>query len=308
MSDLVKQKKRKEYIKRNIPLLLMSAPCFIALFCFDYMPMFGLVMAFQNFTYRDGILGSAFVGLKNFEYIFGSGEIYRTLGNTMGYHLAMTVSITGGAIFLAIMLFMVRGKKTQNFFNTMTVTPYLVSYTVIAYIVFILLSNTGLINNALRKMGQNPIAWYTEASVWPYILVAVNMWFGVGIKAVYYFASLQSIDKALFEAAELDGANRWHTVWNIMLPSIAPTICIFLILDLGNLLASNFSLYYAVPMDSTALYSVTDVLSTYTYRGLIGGSVSTTTALGLFTGTVTTTATLLVNWVVKKISPESSLL
>ncbi len=307
MHDLRAKIRRQEYIKKNIPLLLMALPCYIGLLCFYYLPMGGLVMAFQDFTYRKGIFGSEFIGLENFEYIFSNGEIFRTLGNTVFYHIAMTAAVTLSAIVLAVLLYFVRSKRAQSVFNTVTVIPYMVSYTIIAYIVYILLSNKGLVNNALVAMGLERIAWYVTAEYWPYILITVNVWFGTGIKAVYYYASLKAIDESLFEAAELDGASRWNKIWNVMLPAIAPTICIFLILDMGNLLASDFALYHSVPMDSSALYSATDVLATYTYRGLTSGNIGTTTALGMFTGVVTTVATLTVNLVVKKISPENSL-
>ncbi len=300
--------KRKEYIKKNIPLILMAAPCMIYLFAFHYFPMFGLTTAFQDFTYRQGILNSPFVGFENFRFIFQSGEIVKTLGNTILYHLMFTVSITSLGILLGILLYYIQGKKAQRFFQKAVVMPYMVSYTVIAYIVFILLSNDkGLVNMLLGAFGVEPIAWYNTPGYWPVILLISNTWFGVGIKSVYYYASLMAIDQSLFEAAKLDGAKKRHEIFNIMLPSILPTVCVFLILDLGNILGTNFALFYSVPMDSSALYSVTDVLSTYTYRGLMNAEIGTTTALGLFTGVVTTTMTLLVNLVVKKISPENSL-
>lgn len=295
--------------KKSIPLMFMVLPGVLSLIAFNYVPMFGLVLAFKDFNYRDGILGSPWVGMANFKYIFSSGEIARTIGNTILYHLAFNITITLGAIVLSCMLYFIKQKRATDFFQQATVIPNLVSYTVIAFIVNILLSNErGLVNSLLNAMGKESISWYTSPQYWPVILVLVNMWFGIGVKAIYYYASLMAIDNSLFEAADLDGASRWVKVHKIMLPSIAPTIAIFLIMDLGHILTTNFSLFYSVPMDSSALYSVTDVLSTYQYRGLIFGDIGTTTALGLFTGIVTTVATLSVNGVVKKISPENSLL
>ena len=138
-------------------------------------------------------------------------------------------------------------------------------------------------------------------------MLTVQVWFGAGIKSIYYYASLMGIDESLFEAADLDGATRWNKICNIMLPSITPVISMFLITDLGKLLESNFSMFYSIPMNSSALYKATDVLSTYTYRGLVTGNIGTTTALGLFTGVVTALGTLAVNGVVRKISPENAL-
>ena len=301
--------KRKEYIKQNIPITLMALPAMLLLFAFSYLPMFGLVLSFKEYSFRQGVFGSPWVGFKNFAYIFNSGEISRTIGNTIGYHLGTTVTVTLCGLLLSVLLYFIHSRRSANFFQKTVIIPYMVSYTVIAYIVYILLKNNGgLVNSMLQSFGAENISWYTEPRFWPFIIILVQIWFGSGVKSVYYYAALMSIDEALFEAADLDGAKRYHKVFSIMLPSIAPTICIFLILDLGNILSSNLALFYSVPMDSSALYPVTDVLATYTYRGLLTGDIGTTTALGLFTGVVTTVATLLVNAVVKKISPENALL
>lgn len=301
--------KRKEYIKQNIPITLMALPAMLLLLAFYYLPMFGLVLSFKEYSFRQGVFGSPWVGLKNFAYIFNSGEIARTIGNTIGYHLGTTITVTLSGLLLSVLLYFIRSRRAANLFQKTVIIPYMVSYTVIAYIVYILLKNNGgLVNSMLQSFGAESLSWYTEPKYWPFIIILVQIWFGAGVKSVYYYAALMSIDESLFEAADLDGAKRHHKVFSIMLPSIAPTICIFLILDLGNILASNLALFYSVPMDSSALYPVTDVLATYTYRGLVTGDIGTTTALGLFTGVVTTVATLLVNAVVRKISPENALL
>lgn len=301
--------KRRALLKQNVPLILMSLPAFIFLIMFSYVPMFGLVLAFKDYTYRDGIFDSPWVGFDNFKYIFSSGEITRTIGNTILYHIATTVLMLVVSLTLAILLYFIRSPRKAKLYQKNIIIPYLVSYVIISYIVNIFLSSEyGLVNKFLESIGKAPVSWYTKPSVWPFILLGVMIWFGAGIKSIYYYGSLMAIDDSLLEAADLDGASRWVKIKDIMIPSIAPTICIFLILDLGKLLESNFSLFYSVPMDSAALYKVTDVLSTYTYRGLMNADIGTTTALGLFTGLVTTIATLLVNAVVKKVDPKSSLL
>ncbi len=300
---------KQALIRRNLTYLLMAAPALIVLVMFNYVPMFGLVLAFKNFTYRRGIFGSEWAGLANFKYIFGSGEIGVTLRNTILYHVAFTVTITCTAIALSILLFFVKSKKAANIYQRLANLPYMVSYTVIAYIIYILLkSNGGLINRLIESFGGEAVAWYTEPKVWPFIIVLANLWFGAGIKMIYYYSAFMAVDESIFEAADMDGAKWYHKVFKIMLPSIAPTVCILLIMDLGNLLASNFSLFYSVTMDSSALYSVTDVLSTYEYRGLTMGNIGTTTALGLFTSVVQVVATLSINGIVRKIDPDSALL
>lgn len=287
----------------------MSIPAFVFLIMFSYVPMFGLIIGFKDYTYRDGIFGSRWVGLENFKYIFSSGEIARTLGNTIMYHFASVFLMLVSSLVLAIMLYFINSPRKSKFYQRNIIIPYLVSYVIISYIVNIFLSSEyGIVNNWLVSMGKDPISWYTTPAVWPFILMGVQVWFGAGIKSIYYYGSLMAIDSSMIEAADLDGASRWRKIRSILIPSILPTICIFLILDLGKILESSFELFYTVPMDSSALYKVTDVLSTYTYRGLMNADIGTTTALGLFTGVVTTIATLVVNAVVKKLDPDSSLL
>ena len=300
---------KKKLFKRNIPLILMSIPAFVFLIMFSYVPMFGLIIGFKDYTYRDGIFGSRWVGLENFKYIFSSGEIARTLGNTIMYHFASTFLMLVSSLVLAIMLYFINSPRKSKFYQRNIIIPYLVSYVIISYIVNIFLSSEyGIVNNWLVSMGKDPISWYTTPAVWPFILMGVQVWFGAGIKSIYYYGSLMAIDSSMIEAADLDGASRWRKIRSILIPSILPTICIFLILDLGKILESSFELFYTVPLNSSALYKVTDVLATYTYRGLMNADIGTTTALGLFTGVVTTIATLVVNAVVKKLDPDSSLL
>lgn len=301
--------KKNIIFKKDMPLIIMALPALIILFLFNYVPMFGTVMAFKDFTPREGIWGSPWVGLDNFKYIFSSGDIAVSIRNTMLYNLAFQVTIPVCALLISIMLFFVKSKKLANAYQSVTIFPYMVSYTVIGYILYIMFKSTGgLLNTMLETMGVEGVAWYTEPKYWPFILVIANIWFGAGVKAVYYYSAFMAIDESLFEAADMDGAKLHHKIFKIMIPSIAPTICIFLISDLGHILQSNFSLYYSLTLDSSALYSVTDVLSTYQYRGLTMGSIGTTTALGLFVNIVTVVVTLSVNGIVKKINPDNALL
>lgn len=304
-----KKRNKRDIFKRNLPLCLMAAPAMIVLIMFQYVPMFGTVLAFKDFSYRRGIWGSEWVGLDNFKYIFGSGEIAITFRNTIFYHLAFTVTITSVGLLLGILLYFVKSKKLSKFYQGAITIPYFVSYTVMAYILFIFLrADGGVLNSLIEQFGGDTIAWYTEPKFWPLIIVFAQMWFGGGIKSIYYYSAFMAIDASLFEAADMDGAKWYHKVFKIMLPSIAPTICIFLIMDVGNILHTDFTLFYSLTMDSSALYSVTDVLSTYEYRGLTMGNIGTTTALGLFTSVVQVICTLSVNKIVKKINPDNALL
>ena len=297
----------KELLKRNMPLILMALPAVVLMFLFVYVPKFGLILAFKDYSYQEGIFGSPWIGLENFRYIFSSGEIWRAIRNTVGYHFAHTFVIQSLAIIIAVMLYMVSKKASKRYQFVITM-PYLASMNIIAAVVYIFLSyDNGIVNLILEALGKDAGAWYTKPEIWPFVLVFVNAWFGAGIKSIYYYSIFMGIDKALFEAVDVDGGTWRHKITHIMLPSIIPILCLFLITDLGNLLASNFALYHAVPMDSSALYSVTDVLSTYEYRGLTMGNIGTTTALGFFTGVVQLISIQFFNGIVRKISPENSL-
>lgn len=295
----------------NWPLALMAAPAVILLITFNYIPMFGLVLAFKDYTYQGGIWGSDWagaMGLDNFKYIFSSGEISVTLRNTILYHIAFSLTVLGAGIILGILLYWVQSKKLSRIYQGAIQLPYLTSFAVMGCILYMLLKmKGGLFNTLIEQMGGEAIAWYTEPKYWPLILILVNLWFGGGIKSIYFYSAFMSIDNSLFEAADMDGAKWYHKVFNIMLPGIAPTICILLITDLGALLSANFSLFYSLTQDSSALYSVTDVISTYEYRGLTMGNYGTTAALGLFTSVVQVVATLSINKIVKIINPENAM-
>ena len=303
---------KRELIKRNIPLLMMATPAVILMIMFNYIPMFGTVLAFKNYSVRKGIWGSDWAGefgLDNFKYIFRSGEIAVTIRNTILYHLAFTITVMASGILLGILLYWVKSKRLARFYQETIQLPYLTSFAVMGCVVYILLkADGGLLNTFIEQTGGNAIAWYTEPKYWPLIIILVNLWFGAGIKSIYFYSAFLSIDKSLFEAGDMDGARWYHKIFNIMLPSIAPTICILLITDLGQIMSANFSLFYSLTMDSSSLYSVTDVISTYEYRGLTMGNFGTTAALGLFTSIVTVICTLSINKVVKKINPDNALI
>ena len=292
-----KRKQLSNNVRKNIPLILMSAPAVIILIMFKYVPMFGTVLAFKNYTYRDGIWGSAWA------------EILVTLRNTVCYHLVFDTLILLCGIMLGIMLYFIKSKRAARVYQQLIQIPYLTSFAIMGSIVYIFLrADGGVMNTWLDSMGMEAISWYTTPKYWPFILCLVNTWFGAGIKSIYFYSALLGIDQSLFEAADLDGAKWYHKVFDIMLPSIAPTICIMLIMQMGNMLASTFALFYSVTMDSSALYSVTDVISTYEYRGLQLGNIGTTAALGLFTSVVNVIGTLSVNKIVKKINPDYAMM
>lgn len=301
-----KKLSRKEHLKKQSMLIFMALPAVILLFCFTYMPKFGIILAFQDYNYQDGF-ASPFVGLDNFKYIFSSGEVWRAARNTVLYNLANIIIIHTLAIVAAIMLYMVNKKASKRYQFIITI-PYLASMAVIVAIVYLFLRyDGGLVNNLLEMAGKKPVAWYLEPKIWPFVLVFVNAWFGAGIKSIYFYSIFMGVDSGLFEAIDIDGGKWRHKIRYIMLPEIVPILCLFLIQSLGTLLHGGFELYYAVPMDSSALYSVTETLGTYEYHGLTMGNIGTTTAVGVVVGVLNMIGLHTVNSIVKKVSPDNSM-
>lgn len=295
--------------KQSIPYILLSLPAIIYLAIFSYWPMFGIVLAFKDYKIAHGILGSKWVGLKNFEYFFNSNDLVRVLRNTILYNLVflLVIGLFFG-MFFALILYEIRSKFFNKLYQTAMLLPFFLSYVIITAVSYMFLSpSSGFLNSALEFFGANPVKWYNEPAYWPFILVFVESWKQAGFASLYFYAALLSIDTSLFEAASLDGASRLRQIWHVSLPELKPMACITIIMRLGTIFGSDFGLFYQIPMDQATLYPATDVLSTYMLRGLQGGSFGTTAAVGLFTGVVGLILVLGSNAIIKKISPENAM-
>lgn len=302
-------KKEKVIFVKNIPYLLLSIPAMLYLLVFNYFPLFGAVIAFKDYSYRKGILGSQWAGFKHFEYFFTSNDAVRVVGNTIFYSLAslIIVGIFFG-IVIALMLYEVRSKLANKLFQTTMLLPFFLSWVVISGIVLLFLNpSNGFVNVVLREIGLNSVAWYTEVKYWRFILILCNVWRDSGMASLFFYAALLSIDTNLFEAAALDGAGRIRQIWYVSIPNLAPMASIVIISRLGNILGSELGMFYQVPMGSGPLYPATDVLSTFLYRGLAGGSFSVTAAVGLFQSVVGLFMVLLSNAIIKKINPDNAM-
>lgn len=291
-------------IKYNLPLLLICLPAIIYLICFHYLPMFGVVIAFKDYNYFDGILGSDWVGFKYFEYFFTSNDAAVILRNTILYNVVFLFLKQFLCVLVAIFLYEISSRTMIKVYQSSILLPNFISWVLVAYIGYALFSsNTGLINSIFGL----DISWYGTPKYWPYILTIFEMWKGVGMGCIIYYAALMGLDSSLFEAASIDGANRFQQIVKISLPSIIPTICIMLILGVGGIMGGDFGLFYQVPRNSGALYPVTDVISTYVYRGLQNGNMSQTAAVGLFQSVVGLILVLITNTTVKKINSENAM-
>ncbi len=301
--------KKKKNRSINIALTGMALPAFLALVVFNVVPMFGVVMAFKNYRYADGIWGSAWAGLQNFKYIFSTDDIFIVLRNTIGYQVVtmLLMNILGGAVF-ALILYEVKNSKLNRAYQTISILPSFISMVVVGYLGYMFLGyDNGILNQLIEKVGMNPIAWYSEAGYWPFIILLVEIWKMIGMAALYFYASLLSIDTELFEAAKIDGAGKLKQIWYVSVPELLPMTCIVLINGLGHVLGSNFDLFYNLPMNSEALYKTTDVLSTYLYRGLADGTYGPSSAIALFQSVVGFIMIIATNALIKKIDPDKAM-
>ena len=303
-----KQKLKK--MKRQLTLYLMALPGILYLLINNYLPMTGLVVAFKEFNYRDGIWGSPWNGVNNFKYLFSTSTSLIITRNTLLYNLAFIVLNTLVALTIAILLNEIRKGIHIKFFQTVILLPYLLSIIIVGYLVYAFLGNDlGFVNTQiLTKLGMNTIEWYSQPKYWPFILLFVNTLKNFGFLAIIYYASVISIGKDYYEAAELDGAGKMKQIWYITLPFLKPTIIMMVLLAVGKVFYSDFGLFYQVPQISGALFSVSNTIDTYVYRSLIQlGDVGMASAAGVYQSIVGFILVFLTNLLVRKISPSNAL-
>ena len=302
--------KKKNSIKQFIPLYLLALPGVVYLFINNYLPMAGLVVAFKNYSAKKGIWGSDWAGLKNFEYLFKTSDALIITRNTILYNLAFIILGTGLSVMVAMILSEITSKKAAQFYQSAILLPHLISMVIVSYLVFgFLSSESGFINNTVLKFfGHDPVSWYNEPKYWPMVLVMTYLWNSVGYSCIVYLASIIGFDRGYYEAAEIEGAGKLRQIWYISLPLLKPTIIMMVMLSVGKIFYSDFSLFYQVPMNSGALYSTTQTIDTYVYRGLLQqGNISMSSAAGVYQSLVGFIVVLASNMAIRKIDPENSL-
>lgn len=307
--NIQKSKKRSE-LKKNLPLFLIALPGLIYFFINNYIPMGGIFIAFKKIDYAKGIFKSDWYGFKNFEFLFQTRDAWIMIRNTVLYNLAFIILGTICAVCIAILMAEVSKYFASKIYQAGLILPNLVSMVVVAYLVYAFLNpETGLINNAiLDKMGIRTVNWYSEAKYWPTILVIVQMWKTAGYSSIVYIASITGIDQGVYEAARIDGASKMKQIFSITLPMLKPTVIIMVLMSLGRIFASDFGLFYQVPMNSGALFNVTQTIDTYVYRGLMTyGNIGMSSAAGLFQSVIGFSLVMIANAVVRRQSAENAL-
>lgn len=310
MQNMRGRKTLKKRIRSHLPLFIMMLPGITYLLINNYLPLTGLQLAFKKFKYSQGIWGSQWNGVKNFTYLFRSGDAAVIIRNTILYNLVFLVLGTVFAIFTAILLNEIRQKSMKQAYQTLILIPHMISYVIVSYIAYAFLGNdNGMINSSLLKgMGLPSVSWYTEPKYWPYILTLIHLWKTFGYNSIIYFATIVGIDTAYYEAAIVDGAGTWKLISRITLPLLKPTIITLTLLSIGRLFYSDFGLFYQVPMNSGLLYSTTNTLDTFVYRGLLEtNDVGRASAAGFIQSIMGFLLVLGTNLIVRRVESENAL-
>lgn len=302
----LKRPTRKGKRVNMIPLILMTLPGIAYLFINNYLPMFGISIAFKNLDYSKGIFGSDWVGLRNFEFLFKTNDFFIMMRNTLLYNIVFILGGLVASLAIAVMMTEIGKLKIAKVIQPIICFPNMVSIIIVAYLVYGFLGGDGWINNTI--LHGNGISWYSQPKYWPFILTLVHFWKGAGYGSILYIATMSGIDKSLYEAARLDGASKWQQITMITLPIIRPMIILMLIMSIGRIFTSDFGLFLQVPMDSGALYSTTQTIDTYVYRALMKlNDVGMSSAASVFQSVLGFVLVLFSNLLVRKVDPESSL-
>ena len=306
----MKQKLTWAHFKQFIPLYIMMLPSLVYLFINNYIPMFGLFIAFKDINYAKGIFGSDWAGLKNFEFLFATNDAFIMIRNTILYNIAFIVIGTVLSVFVAILFSEMGANIFAKIYQAGMVFPNLVSMVIVAYIAYAFLnSSSGFINmTILKAFGIDPVSWYSKPNAWPVILMVVYIWKNVGYSSIIYISNIAGIDKGIYEAAKIDGAGKFRQIVNITLPMLKPTIVIMTLMAVGRIFNSDFGLFYQVPMNSGTLYSTTQTIDTYVYRALMErNDIGMSAAAGFLQSIVGFVLVVGANLLVRHVDPDNAL-
>lgn len=300
----------RRQLKKYKWLLLMTLPGVIYLFINNYIPMYGVILAFKNYNYVDGIWGSEWAGLDNFKFLFNSQDAYVITRNTFLYNFVFIVLNLVLAVLAALLINEIRDKVITRFYQSTFLLPHIISMVVVAYLVYSFLNvESGLVNRLIAKwFGAEAVSWYGEPRYWPYILVIVNAWKNVGYLSVIYFAAIIGIDKEYYEAATIDGASKWKQMTRITIPLITPVLTTMTLLAVSGILRSDFGLFYQVPMNTGALIPTTNTIDTFVYRAMTqSGDIGMSSAAGFYQSVVCFVLILAANAAVRRINKRDAL-
>lgn len=298
-----KKTQLKTYFKNHFMLYLMMIPGVVALIVFCYVPMYGIVIAFQDFNVFEGYFGSPWVGLQHFKTLFSDPYFFRLMKNTFLLGALSFLFSFPAPLILALVINECRLNKFKSVVQSISYLPHFIPMVVMVGIMIELFGSYGVVNSVLNFFGIESISFFSKVQWFRPLYIGSAVWKGAGWGSIIYMGALTAIDTALYEAAEIDGASRWDRLVHITLPAIKPTIVTLFILDIGGIMKVGFEKVFL--MYSPATYEVADVLSTYVYRqGIVNANFSYSAAVDLFNNVISVCFVLAANWFAKKLGEE----
>lgn len=297
-----------EIIKNKV-LYIMFLPVALYYIAFAYIPMAGIVVAFKDFNYRQGIFFSPWNGVDNFRYFFVSGKAWQVTVNTVIYNVLFLALYTIFSIAVAVMISELSGKLFKKISQSFMFLPYFISWVVVAAFMYNFFNyDYGLINNFLRSMGNDPINIYSDPKYWFAILPVLYLWKWVGFGSVLYLSAISGIDQECYEAATIDGANMFQKIFKTTLPLLRPTVIILLLLGVGRILRGEFDMFYNLIGNNGLLMDSTDIIDTLVFRSLMGTQdFGMASAAGFYQSVLCFVIIMIVNTIVRKVDSESAL-
>lgn len=304
---------RTRWRKQDTELTILAMPTTVWYILFSFLPMFGAIIAFKDFKILGGFLTNVFnspwSGLKNFEFLFKSNDAWIVIRNTLGYNFLFIILSIVLPVTLALMIGQLHSRKAGKFYQTMMFLPYFLSWVVVSAVAWAFLSfDKGIANQFLEGIGTDPVNWYMEPKYWPYFLVFMNLWKGLGYGMVVYLATIAGIDSTYYEAAVIDGASKWQQMQYITLPLMKLVIVMMFILAVGRIFYTDFGLFFQVPRDSNSLFNVTTTIDVLVYKQLKTATVGMAAASAFVQSVMGCATILIANWIVRKVDPDSAMM
>ncbi|BBH18808.1 sugar ABC transporter permease [Paenibacillus baekrokdamisoli] len=296
-------------LKKNKIMFLMLSPAVIYFFIFNYLPMSGIIVAFKYFRYDKGILHSPWIGFKNFDFFFQSGQAWLLTKNTILYNLVFIASGVIFAIVIAIIFSELKGKYFKKITHAAMFLPFFISWVVVGAFVYSMLNyEFGSVNTLLKALHFQPVDVYGTPSAWKYIIVGFYLWKSVGYGSIIYLAVITGINPELYEAADLDGASVYQKIYYITLPLLKVTIMMMVLLQIGQVLRGNFDMFYQLVGNNGTLFNATDVIDTYVFRALISANdMGLSAAIGLYQNVIGFVVVLTFNYLANKVNKDYAL-
>lgn len=295
-------------LHKNKVLYLMMVPTIIWVTIFCYVPMYGVLIAFKDFSYKKGIMNSPFVGLKNFEFLFNYKGVGRIFFNTIFLNVLFIATGTILSVFFALIFAEIKNKVYSRVVQTIAIFPHFVSWTVVAMFLGGIIGGSGRLTYWIVEHGGGDPQFYNNALWWPLILAILKIWQGVGYGTIVYVAVITGLDKEIYEAAKVDGASRLQIILKITLPQLKVTAIMLTLMSIGKIFNGDFGMIYAIVGENSQLYSTTDVIDTFVYRALRElNNLGMSTATSFFQSIVGLVMVFVTNAITKKIEPDAAI-